>query len=101
MFVCTLMLVCDYVDDVDVDVLQLMGMWYAVEIITHHYPPHKNAASQHMDQCPVLHLARIASDHLRLIWDEKSGYVEYNFRTPVKNSPGFWMAQGLQNGEGV
>ena len=75
-----------------------MGLWYGVEVIHHRDDPrHRGIAT--VESCPVLHLSTYGPQELRLIWDERAGLVEYHFRIPDMNNPGFWMSSGPQNGK--
>lgn len=79
------------------DLEQLMGLWHGVEVIHHRDEPRYRGVST-VDSCPVLHLSAVGPQELRLLWDEKAGLVEYHFRIPDNNNPGFWMSSGPQNG---
>lgn len=79
------------------DLEQLMGLWYGVEVIHHRDDP-RHRGIVVVDSCPVLHLSAAGPQELRLIWDERAGLVEYHFRIPDMNNPGFWMSSGPQNG---
>jgi hypothetical protein len=81
--------------------VQLMGDWYAVEIVEHNTAVQHNAVSTVIAACPVLQLTREDNMTIRLQWNEHAGVLVYKFRQPKANHPGFWDTAGQQNGEKV
>lgn len=77
-----------------------MGMWHTVEIIQHR-DEQRYRGVMTTDTCPMVHLSRINSNDLKMMWHEPAGYVEYRFRMTDPANPGFWLSWGPQNGKNV
>ncbi|KAJ9579493.1 hypothetical protein L9F63_004841 [Diploptera punctata] len=80
------------------DLDQIMGDWYAVEIVRHNRIVEKNTISTVLDVCPVLRLIRDDNTTIRLFWNEKKGDLIYKFQQPKATHAGFWNCVGPQNG---
>lgn len=84
------------------DLDQVLGMWYAVEVVYHWDSSRTNqpAGRTVVDSCPVIHISRshLNEHRLRMLWTENAGVIEYNFNVHDLRSPGFWMTLGAQNG---
>ncbi|XP_022194267.2 uncharacterized protein LOC111051982 [Nilaparvata lugens] len=87
----------DFQPQKSLDLEQLMGMWYGIEIVQHRHDGH-NEGKKVLDTCPVLHFTRMRNDQLRLFWHEDVGTLEYFFSIPDPYNPGFWISSGPQNG---
>ncbi|XP_077289397.1 uncharacterized protein LOC143913456 isoform X2 [Arctopsyche grandis] len=110
---------------ISVDISQIMGMWYGVEVIPHL----KEDIYSSLDTCPVIHLSEISFEmttpstyippgsfgyqwnkerfgshdykdgdyrHLRLYWEESGNTVEYYLKFN-NTRKGFWMSSGPQS----
>ncbi|XP_075236664.1 uncharacterized protein LOC142333444 [Lycorma delicatula] len=92
----------DFHSQRSLDLDQLMGMWYGVEVIQHRSDRGYAPGVTFVDSCPVLHFSkRDKPSELQLYWSEKAGTVEYQFNILNPSNPGFWMSFGPQNGSMV
>ncbi|CAH0387215.1 unnamed protein product [Bemisia tabaci] len=84
------------------DLDQMMGLWYAVEVVEHRpNVPRSGQGTTVIDSCPVLHLAQTSKHTVRLLWSEKAGQIDYRFSIPDFEAPGRWISTGSQNGSMV
>lgn len=74
-----------------------------IEVIEHseRYTERRNylRAVSRSDSCPVVHFAVDGEREVRMLWNDEAGYIQYNFRMPNINNPGFWLSGGYQTGE--
>lgn len=79
---------------------QIMGLYFAIEIVQHRDDPRHRGIST-VDSCPLVQISMIegSSSFVKLLWDETAGHVEYHFSIPNSDTPGYWMSSGPQNGE--
>ncbi|XP_043526508.1 uncharacterized protein LOC122537425 [Frieseomelitta varia] len=89
----------------EIDLNEIMGKWYVVEVLEHKVDPLKPAGgSIIVDSCPIVNLRGVENSSkffssLRLLWTEHAGNLEYTFRIPdISRKPGFWISTSLQNG---
>ncbi|KOX76986.1 hypothetical protein WN51_10380 [Melipona quadrifasciata] len=89
----------------EIDLNEIMGKWYVVEVLEHKVDPLKPAGiSIIVDSCPIVNLRSVENSSkffssLRLLWTEHAGNLEYTFRIPdISRKPGFWISTSLQNG---
>nr|XP_018897345.1 PREDICTED: uncharacterized protein LOC109030705 isoform X2 [Bemisia tabaci] len=84
------------------DLDQMMGLWYAVEVVEHRpNVPRSGQGTTVIDSCPVLHLAQTSKHTVRLLWSEKAGQIDYRFSIPDFETPGRWISTGSQNVSGT
>jgi hypothetical protein len=79
--------------------VQLMGDWYAVEIVEHNTATEANTISTVINACPILQLTRENNVTIRLQWNEDNHVWVYTFFQPRVKHPGFWETAGYQDGE--
>ncbi|XP_003700165.1 uncharacterized protein LOC100883979 [Megachile rotundata] len=89
----------------EIDLNEIMGKWYVVEVLEHHADPLKPLTGSYVvNSCPIVKLRAIENSlkflsSLRLLWTEGAGNLEYTFRIPdITRKPGFWISNSLQNG---
>ncbi|KAK9504510.1 hypothetical protein O3M35_010827 [Rhynocoris fuscipes] len=82
----------------NLDIDQVLGRWYAVEMVQHRENSKHPSGRVVVDACPLLHLIRTDANQIKLLWDEKAGKLEYNFLIQDLSKPGFWRSYGAQNG---
>ncbi|XP_073971575.1 uncharacterized protein isoform X2 [Rhodnius prolixus] len=83
----------------NLDLDQVLGRWYAVEMVQHRDDTKHPKGKVVVDACPLLHLTRTDTNQIKLLWDEKAGKLEYNFHIQdLINQPGYWLSYGAQNG---
>ncbi|XP_046620746.1 uncharacterized protein LOC124305401 [Neodiprion virginianus] len=103
------------------DLKQIMGKWYAVEVVKHKIEPPapdgRKDDAQHVTTtvktCPVVELwpddnqnskgnkseDKSSGIRIRLLWVEDAGDLEYSFSVPdLGKNPGLWRSEGPQNG---
>ncbi|XP_076763081.1 uncharacterized protein LOC143430613 [Xylocopa sonorina] len=86
----------------EIDLNEIMGKWYVVEVLEHKVDPSKPATGSYViDSCPIVKMRAPENflSSLRLLWTEDAGNLEYSFRIPdVTRKPGFWISASMQNG---
>lgn len=83
----------------NLDLDQVIGRWYAVEMVQHRDDTRHPRGRIVVDACPLLRLTRTDTNQIKLLWDEKAGKLEYNFHIrDLNNEPGYWLSYGPQNG---
>ncbi|XP_043789649.1 uncharacterized protein LOC122713353 [Apis laboriosa] len=88
----------------EIDLNEIMGKWYVVEVLEHKVDPSKTIGSYKVNSCPIVKLRAVENtskyfSSLRLLWTEEIGDLEYTFRIPdVSRKPGFWISTSVQNG---
>ncbi|KAL0281673.1 UNVERIFIED_CONTAM: hypothetical protein PYX00_002587 [Menopon gallinae] len=87
----------DYRPQRTLDVDQLMGIWYAIEIFEHD----REGVPTTLRSCPTVHLGRESRSDLRLVWSESAFTFYYHIRLNDPASPGFWLSSGPYNGTTV
>ncbi|XP_046745860.1 uncharacterized protein LOC124411051 [Diprion similis] len=103
------------------DLKQIMGKWYAVEVVKHKIePPAPDGRKDDgphvtttVKTCPVVELwpednynsngnkseEKSSGIRIRLLWVEDAGDLEYSFNVPDPGkNPGLWRSEGQQNG---
>jgi hypothetical protein len=80
---------------------QVLGVWFAVEIVQHREDTKMPRGTIVVDTCPRVHLSihDPKRDMISLIWDEAAGTIQYTFHVVDMERPGFWLSTGAQNGE--
>ncbi|KAK6633538.1 hypothetical protein RUM44_004145 [Polyplax serrata] len=87
----------DYHPQRTLDLDQLMGSWYIIEIIHHKQDERMVHGSITLRVCPQIYIGRESRSDLRLIWKEPSATFYYKIRLDNMNNPGSWVSSGPHN----
>lgn len=75
--------------NVDEIVLQLMGLWYGIEVYYHRARTATMEARHEDAMCPQIQLSLESRNEISLVWQETSRYLDYKFRI---QKPGLWIS---------
>ncbi|EEB13045.1 conserved hypothetical protein [Pediculus humanus corporis] len=87
----------DYHPQRTLDLDQLMGAWYIIEIIHHKRDEGMVHGSISLKVCPQIFIGRESRSDMRLIWKEPSATFYYKIRLDNHNNPGSWISSGPHN----